>query len=119
MSPIQALSIGIGIAASSHTDLIMTKLENIAKAEYQRRTGIIGFLKDSMKSDNDDIKFLRAVIVYSFGCCMFYCPVQLVTQKLEAVTMRFLTPYFEQPKVINFFSFGIIRTAIRILLYIG
>lgn len=42
----QGCAQGVGYCSSSHIDIVLTKLENVAKLEYQRKsTGFLGFIK--------------------------------------------------------------------------
>lgn len=61
----------VGYCASTHTDLVFTELENIAKWENMKKsTGIFGFIKDAMpyKQYSDlEMVNLRATIMLSYG----------------------------------------------------
>ncbi|VDP14198.1 unnamed protein product [Soboliphyme baturini] len=81
--------------------MILTKLENLAKQEYQKKqTGFFGFLKDTLpvKTEADyERSYLKATLMLCYGFVVIHCPVNLLVIKLENVIMRFLSPYFENP----------------------
>ncbi|VDK72692.1 unnamed protein product [Onchocerca ochengi] len=92
----------IGYCASTHTDLVLTELENIAKWEnFKRSSGLFGFIKDAMPykqySDQEMIN-LRATIMLSYGYVIYYCPTDVVAQRLEQTVLVFLRRYLENPK---------------------
>ncbi|VDD86087.1 unnamed protein product [Enterobius vermicularis] len=101
----------IGFCATTHTDVVLTELENIAKWENMKKSsGFFGFIKacfnifyqtDAMpyKHDtNGEMVFLRATIMLSCGYILLNCPVDLVTQRLEQTVFVFLRSYLENPK---------------------
>ncbi|MFH4977538.1 hypothetical protein AB6A40_004247 [Gnathostoma spinigerum] len=92
----------VGYCASSHTDLVLTELENIAKWEnIHKSSGLLGFLKNAVPyRDYSDAEMvnLRATIMLSYGYVIFYCPVDGVTQRLEQTVLLFLRRYLENPK---------------------
>lgn len=99
---IQGCAQGVGFCASVHTDLVLTKLENVAKWEHQKKAGgILGFIKDSMPARGGDGEgsSVRAAILLSYGYLLYYCPVDTVAQRLESTVLRFLKLYLEKPKV--------------------
>lgn len=93
---------GLGHCASLHTDIVLTKLENQAKLEFQKKpTGLLAFLKDNMPMKNEpdaEMVCLKATIMLSFGYVVFYCPQKSLAQKLESIVLRFLAPYFRTAK---------------------
>lgn len=53
-----------------------------------------------VKSENDiEISNMKATIMLCYGYVTLYCPVNVLTQKLETVILRFLVPYLETSKV--------------------
>ncbi|KAK6107053.1 hypothetical protein QQG55_26690 [Brugia pahangi] len=92
----------IGYCATTHTDLVLTELENIAKWEnLKKSSGLFGFIKDAMPykqySDQEMVN-LRATIMLSYGYVVYYCPTDVVTQRLEQTVLVFLRRYLENPK---------------------
>ncbi|KAL3998802.1 hypothetical protein ACH3XW_16520 [Acanthocheilonema viteae] len=92
----------IGYCATTHTDLVLTELENIAKWEnFKKSSGLFGFIKDAMPykqySDQEMIN-LRATIMLSYGHVVYHCPTDVVTQRLEQTVLIFLRRYLENPK---------------------
>ncbi|CAG9530361.1 unnamed protein product [Cercopithifilaria johnstoni] len=92
----------IGYCATTHTDLVLTELENIAKWEnLKKSSGLFAFIKDAMPykqySDQEMVN-LRATIMLSYGHVIYYCPTDVVTQRLEQTVLVFLRRYLENPK---------------------
>ncbi|VDK86297.1 unnamed protein product [Litomosoides sigmodontis] len=91
-----------GYCATTHTDLVLTELENIAKWEnLKKSSGLLGFIKDSLPykqySDQEMVN-LRATIMLSYGHVVYYCPTDVVTQRLEQTVLVFLRRYLENSK---------------------
>lgn len=54
-----------------------------------------------VKSETDiEMINMKATILLAYGYVTIACPVDQLTQKLEATILRFLLPYFEGSKVI-------------------
>uniref|UniRef100_A0A915PME6 HEAT repeat protein n=1 Tax=Setaria digitata TaxID=48799 RepID=A0A915PME6_9BILA len=92
----------VGYCATTHTDLVLTELENIAKWEnFKKSSGLFGFIKDAIPykqySDQEMVN-LRATIMLSYGYVIYYCPTDVVTQRLEQTVFVFLRRYLENPK---------------------
>ncbi|VDK56505.1 unnamed protein product, partial [Anisakis simplex] len=92
----------VGYCAAQHTDLVLTELENIAKWEFLKKTpGLFGFIKDAMPYKHyTDIEMvnLRATIMLTYGYVIFYCPTDVVIQRLEQTVLVFLRRYMENPR---------------------
>lgn len=92
----------VGYCATTHTDLVLTELENVAKWEYLKKSvGLFGFIKDAMpyKHYTDmEMVNLRATIMLTYGYVIFYCPTDVVTQRLEQTVLLFLRRYMENPR---------------------
>ena len=53
-----------------------------------------------MKTENDiEMTSLRATIMLCYGYLVYYCSVDIVTQRLESTVLRFLKQYLENSKV--------------------
>ncbi|KHN73012.1 Maestro heat-like repeat-containing protein family member 1 [Toxocara canis] len=92
----------VGYCGTTHTDLVLTELENVAKWENLKKSaGLFGFIKDAMPYKHyTDIEMvnLRATIMLTYGYVIFYCPTDVVTQRLEQTVLLFLRPYMENPR---------------------
>jgi hypothetical protein len=94
----------IGHCAQTHTDLMLTELENVAKWEHTKKSGsgIFSFIKDAMpysKGTDADVINLRATIILSYGYVILYCPTDMVTQRLDQTVLPFLRQYMNNFKV--------------------
>uniref|UniRef100_A0A915AX96 HEAT repeat-containing protein 7A n=1 Tax=Parascaris univalens TaxID=6257 RepID=A0A915AX96_PARUN len=92
----------VGYCATTHTDLVLTELENVAKWEYLKKSvGLFGFIKDAMPYKHyTDVEMvnLRATVMLTYGYVIFYCPTDVVTQRLEQTVLLFLRRYMENPR---------------------
>uniref|UniRef100_A0A0N5A8P0 Non-specific serine/threonine protein kinase n=1 Tax=Syphacia muris TaxID=451379 RepID=A0A0N5A8P0_9BILA len=92
----------VGFCAATHTDLVLTQLENITKWENMKKSsGIFGFIKDAMPYKHytsSEMISLRATVMLSYGYVLWNCPVDIVTEKLEQTVFIFLRNYLENSK---------------------
>ncbi|MCP9260298.1 HEAT repeat-containing protein 7A [Dirofilaria immitis] len=104
----------IGYCATTHTDLVLTELENIAKWENLK--------KDAMPykqyTDQEMIN-LRATVMLSYGHVVYHCPVDVVTQRLEQTVLVFLRRYLENPKQEVVVREALLETIYLIALSVG
>ncbi|KAI1730707.1 maestro heat-like repeat-containing protein family member 2A [Ditylenchus destructor] len=97
-------AMAVGLVAQSHTDLMLTELENVAKWEHMKKTagsaGLLSFIKDAAIGKTLDVEVihLRATLVLSYGYVVFYCPVDMVVQRLEQTVLPFLRQYMNNCK---------------------
>ncbi|KAM3720959.1 Maestro heat-like repeat-containing protein family member [Dirofilaria immitis] len=113
----------IGYCATTHTDLVLTELENIAKWEnLKKSSGLFGFIKDAMPykqyTDQEMIN-LRATVMLSYGHVVYHCPVDVVTQRLEQTVLVFLRRYLENPKQEVVVREALLETIYLIALSVG
>uniref|UniRef100_A0A915CVK4 Huntingtin n=1 Tax=Ditylenchus dipsaci TaxID=166011 RepID=A0A915CVK4_9BILA len=104
-------AMAMGHCAQSHTDLILTELENVAKWEHTKdwnkknsgSGGIFNMLKEAMpygKTLDLEVIHLRATLVLSYGYVVYYCPIEMVVQRLEQTVLPFLRQYIANCKEI-------------------
>ena len=92
----------MGHCSQTHTELVLTELENISKWEHSKKSsGLFSIIKEATygKTEGDDVVNLRATIILSYGYVMLYCPTDLVVQRLEKTVLPFLRQYLNSFKV--------------------
>jgi len=89
-------AMAVGHCAQTHTDLMLTELENVAKWEHMKKSqgaGLFTMIKEAMpygKPIDVEVLNLRATIVLSYGYLVYYCPCDVVVQRLEQTVLFFL-----------------------------
>ncbi|TKR59593.1 hypothetical protein L596_029241 [Steinernema carpocapsae] len=95
-------AMAVGFCAQTHTDLVLTELENVAKWEHTRKasSGFFSFIKDAIpyKGTPTDMVYLRSTLMLSFGYVIRYCPSDVVIQRLEQNVLIFLKNYLDVTK---------------------
>uniref|UniRef100_A0AC35UAG3 DUF2428 domain-containing protein n=1 Tax=Rhabditophanes sp. KR3021 TaxID=114890 RepID=A0AC35UAG3_9BILA len=93
------VSMAVGYCSQSHTDLVLTELENIAKWEHLKKnsSGFFGFMSYKTYTDLEMIN-LRATLMLSYGYLMINCPTETIVQRLEKTVLVFLRIYMGNTK---------------------
>uniref|UniRef100_A0AAF5CZ37 Uncharacterized protein n=1 Tax=Strongyloides stercoralis TaxID=6248 RepID=A0AAF5CZ37_STRER len=92
-------AMAVGYCSKTHTDLVLTELENIAKWEHLKKnsSGFFSFMSYKSYSDQEMIN-LRATLMLSYGYLMMNCPIETIVQRLEKTVLVFLRIYMGNTK---------------------
>uniref|UniRef100_A0A0N5C580 DUF2428 domain-containing protein n=1 Tax=Strongyloides papillosus TaxID=174720 RepID=A0A0N5C580_STREA len=92
-------AMAVGYCSKTHTDLVLTELENIAKWEHLKKnsSGFFSFMSYKSYTDQEMVN-LRATLMLSYGYLMMNCPVETIVQRLEKTVLVFLRIYMGNTK---------------------
>ena len=81
-----------GFTASSHLDIVIEKLGELASQEMVRKsTGFLGLMKDKTEMD---IVRIKSTIMLSYGYVTLYAPPNLITSRIELNILASINPHF-------------------------
>ncbi|KNC53573.1 uncharacterized protein AMSG_01283 [Thecamonas trahens ATCC 50062] len=88
---------GYGMAASTHLDSVLEKLQHLMKNDMVRKSkGFLGLKKDKSQSDVENI---RCSVVLSFGYAATYADKKLIQSRIEVHIINHLLPQFVSAKL--------------------
>ena len=110
----QGFAAACGFAASSHLDIVLSKLEFITKSVTSKQSsGFFGFLKDQVSSSDESEEKVKATIVLCYGYVCIHSPPSLIVSRLEGCVMRVLLPCFLSLKSLSL-KYSALQTTIFI-----
>lgn len=81
-----------GFTASSHLDMVIEKLHELASQEMVRKsTGFLGLMKDKTEAD---IVRIKSTIMLAYGYVALYAPPTLITSRIEVNILASINPHF-------------------------
>jgi len=89
----EGCAVSMGLSAASHLDLVLAKLEAVAKMDSKKSSGFLNFFKDS-----NEVEELKATLMLCYGYVTLYAPPELIQSRLEANILRTISPHFTQVK---------------------
>lgn len=88
----EGMACGVGLAAASHLDQVLEKLEQVTTKDMVRKsTGLFGLSKDKSEAD---IEKMKSTVMLCYGYSSFYAPPNLITSRMEVTIFRSINPHF-------------------------
>lgn len=92
----EGCALAVGMCAASHLDAVVVKLEQVAKDDLRRNSGLLSFLKD-FTGDNYHEKLL-ATVVLSYGHVSLQAPASILTTRIETPILRSAAKFYQASK---------------------
>ncbi|XP_014675278.1 PREDICTED: maestro heat-like repeat-containing protein family member 1 [Priapulus caudatus] len=91
----EGCAIGFGYCASTNFETVITKLEQLAKGELQKKSsGIFSFIKDKMDTDTTGMDQSRATAILCYGQVAFYAQPSQLQASMDSSILRSIVPHF-------------------------
>lgn len=92
----EGCAMAYGFCASQNLDIVLLKLEQIAKTEMvPKSSGFLGLMKDKSSGNVEKVK---STVMWCFGYVALYGPPGLIASRLETSIYRIISPHLAQPK---------------------
>ncbi|GAB6030522.1 HEAT repeat [Chamberlinius hualienensis] len=85
-----------GYCAATHTDTVLVKLDQLARVDLAKKSGILGFFMD-MKGEVEH-EIWKATVVLCYGYVAMCAPPGLLTARIETPILRNVNGYFSSAK---------------------
>ncbi|KAG1682946.1 Maestro heat-like repeat-containing protein family member 1 [Nymphon striatum] len=95
----EGCAVCIGLAAGIHTDALLVKLEEEAKADQKKNSGIFNFIKD-MKGESQQDKH-NATFILCYGFLALYAPTNILVSRVDTPVLRCISKYYNNSKDID------------------
>lgn len=92
----EGCALAVGMCAASHLDAVVVKLEQVAKDDLRKNSGILSFLKD-ITGDSYHEKLL-ATVVLSYGHVSMRAPASILTTRIETPILRSAAKFYQASK---------------------
>ncbi|CAL1293706.1 unnamed protein product [Larinioides sclopetarius] len=88
-------ALAVGLCGSSFADLVLVKLENVAK-DFKKNAGLFGFIRE-FTGDSDHEK-LKATIILCYGHITINTPIQQISPRIETPILRCVATLYSSSK---------------------
>ncbi|KAM7283090.1 maestro heat-like repeat-containing protein family member 1 isoform X4 [Ixodes scapularis] len=92
----EGCAVAVGYCGTSHLDAVLVKLEQVAKDDLRKNSGLLSFLKD-FTGDNYHEKLL-ATVVLSYGHVSLQAPASILTTRVETPILRSAAKFYQASK---------------------
>lgn len=89
-------AIAVGYCAATHLDVVLVKLEQVAKGELRKSSGLLGFIKD-IKGDSEQEK-IKATVILSYGYVALNASSTILTTRIETPILRSVAQFYQSSK---------------------
>lgn len=89
-------AVAVGYCGTSHLDAVLVKLEQVAKDDLRKNSGLLSFIKD-FTGDNYHEKLL-ATVVLSYGHVSLQAPASILTTRVETPILRSAAKFYQASK---------------------
>ncbi|GIX73829.1 maestro heat-like repeat-containing protein family member 1 [Caerostris extrusa] len=89
-------ALAVGLCGSSYADLVLVKLENVAK-NGKKSAGLFGFIRVKFTGDSDHEK-LKATIILCYGHITINTPIQQISPRIETPILRCVANLYSSSK---------------------
>ncbi|KAG8195722.1 hypothetical protein JTE90_002985 [Oedothorax gibbosus] len=88
-------ALAVGLCGSVYSDLVLVKLENVAK-DAKKNAGLFGFIRE-FTGDSDHEK-LRATIILCYGHITINTPITQISSRIETPILRCVANFYSASK---------------------